>query len=95
LGSNQAQSNGKTLCVDQSWFDGSDPNLCSAHGGVISNPESKTLCEENWWSNSTGSGACSSHGGILDETKDGGSLIGLQAGDAETPVYKIGLRFRF
>ena len=39
----------------------------------------------------------------LDETKDDGSLIGLQEkygnsvsfGDAHTPVYKIGLRFRF
>ena len=70
---------------------------------MVNNPETKTLCEENWWSNSTGSGTCSSHGGILDETKDDGSLIGLQAkygnsisfGDAHTPVYKIGLRFRF
>lgn len=103
LGGNETKNNGKTLCNDQTWFDGSDANLCSAHGGVVNNPETKTLCERNWWSDSTGSGTCSSHGGILDETKDDGSLIGLQAkygnsvsfGDAHTPVYKIGLRFRF
>ncbi|MGB5886510.1 MAG: hypothetical protein WBG77_07230 [Acinetobacter venetianus] len=102
-GSNQSQDRGKTLCADQTWFEGSDPSLCSNNGGVISNPESKVLCEKNWWSNSTGSGTCSSHGGILDETKNDGSLVGMKArygnsislGDAETPVLKVGLRFKF
>ena len=106
VGSNQSQSRGKILCndPDQTWLNGSDPNLCSSRGGVVSFPESKVLCTDGTWTNGPRrSGLCSNHKGILDETQDDGSLIGLKArygnsvsfGDAHTPVYKIGLRFRF
>lgn len=89
------------------WFNGSDPSLCNSYGGVVVNPESKVLCANGTWSNKPDrlslSGVCSSNDGILDETQDDGSLIGLKArygssvslGDAETPVYKFGLRYSF
>ena len=101
VGSGAATNSGKVLCNDQTWFDGSTPSLCAAHGGVISNPEAKTLCKDMTWSNSTGSGTCSYHGGIYEPKTS--SLTSLKAkfgnsislGDAEAAMYKIGLRFSF
>lgn len=100
-GSSTGNNSGKVLCGDGTWFDGSDTSLCATHGGVISNPEAKTLCNDMTWSNSTGSGTCSYHNGIYEPKSS--SLTSLRArygnsislGDAQTPVYKIGLRFSF
>lgn len=101
-GSSTAQDYDKTLCADGTWFNGSDPSLCSMAGGVIPNPEQKTLCQDRTWSNSSGSGTCSNHGGIFKKEK-GGNLTSLKAkygnsislGDADAAIYKIGLRFSF
>ncbi|WP_171553858.1 hypothetical protein [Acinetobacter sp. Ac_5812] len=102
LGSSSKKNDDKTLCGDGSWFDGKDSTQCSSRGGLISNPENKTLCKNGTWSDSSGSGTCSWNDGIYEEEKSG-SLLGFQEkygnsvsfGDAETPMYKIGFRFRF
>ncbi|WP_026470105.1 hypothetical protein [Alkanindiges illinoisensis] len=88
------------------WVDGSDPSLCANFGGVVSNPGNKVLCNNGTWSNNPDnrtdlSGFCSSNGGVYESKRS--SLTSLRArygnsislGDAQTPVYKIGLRFSF
>ena len=89
------------------WLKGSDPSLCANFGGVVPNPETKVLCADKTWSepptNGSGLGGfCSNHNGLYEKEK-GGSLSTLKArygnsislGDAESAMYKIGLRFRF
>jgi hypothetical protein len=95
----------KVLCrIGSVWFNGTASSLCDEYGGVVANERDKTLCKDGTWRDGAiNSGTCTASGGILEDDIKNGSLIGLQEkygnsisfGDAETPVYKIGLRFRF
>lgn len=94
----------KVLCKIGTWYNGTASSLCDEYGGVVSTERDKTLCNDGTWRDGiVNSGTCTASGGILEDDIRNGSLIGLQEkygnsvslGDAETPVYKIGLRFRF
>ena len=95
----------KVLCkIGSVWFNGTASSLCDEYGGMVSTERDKTLCNDGTWRDGiVNSGTCTASGGILEDDIKNGSLIGLQEkygnsvsfGDAHTPIYKIGLRFRF
>lgn len=94
----------KVVCNNGYWYKGTASSLCNGNGGVVENERDKTLCNDGQWrEGATNSGTCTASGGILEDEIKNGSLVGLKArygnsislGDAETPVYKFGLRYNF